>query len=716
MKQNGKNEKIRFLLPLAAAVSALSASADEIDDLINPNTAQAAVTLLKPDGVGPLYRQYSGMDESGPHGNLDLNIVRRDADGGWFKLWGENLGLSTQEFGVSYDQQGAWSIGLDYNQIVRYTPYEVGTAISGVGSDHVTQPSYPNSAFSDGALTNPSLYDVSLKTERAITTLTASRFLSAAMKLGFSFKYEDKTGTRLDGVRGVAGSAGTPITGTANRYSGFLFAPEPINQNHTQLEGSLEYAADRYQWSAGYYGSFLRTKYDALYVAGGTNTQAVTVGPSGLSPIALAPDNSFLQIYVNGGYNFSSDTRGTLKLAYSQGRQNDAFIERADVLPGVGDSLDARLDTKEVYASLSSRVTRDLKLLATWRLEDKNDRTPVRLTATGVYNNPESHLAKWAKLEADYNLGAGYGLTAGLDQSGKRSQQWERKAVDETTLSMALRKSMNEALNGVLALSSSQRSGSDWEGAPLIYPVYLADRRRDKLRGMLDWSPSERLNLQLGLEQYQDDYGKSAYGLDSGRGSIYSLDASYAVTDDWRLNAWYSRQNGTSRQYMRGAVCSTNNDSNCTSNTPRASGTTDLLIDWDATLQLNTDQFGLGAQGKVGQADVGAQYLYARDFNRQRSSPLPAATATSNTPPYGISEVADGNGVLPDTTYRQQTLRLFASYPLKKATRLRCDYIHDVRRMDDYTWKQWVYADGTRVFAQPNQTTRILGLTLIQSF
>jgi MtrB/PioB family decaheme-associated outer membrane protein len=697
-----------IVVALSAVFPLVSAYADEVDDLINPNVAEVAVKLPYQNNVNPLYRQYNGVNHEGVNGNVDIDIVRRGEDGDWLKIKARELGLSTQEFGASYEKQGDWSVGLEYNQIPRYSPYEINTGVKGVGSNVIVQPSLPNSSFSSGALTNPSLNSVTLSTERDITTLTASKYLMEGLKLGFSFKNEEKTGTRMGGVRGVAGNNGSS-GGSANRYSGFLFAPEPIDQNHKQFEGTLEYANSTYQIVAGYYGSFLTNNNTALSVIPGTNTALVA---SNLSPIGLAPDNSSQQIYVNGAYNFTKDTRGTLKYARSEGRQNESFLIGQATNAGIGSSLDAKVNTTEIFSSLTSRITRDFKLLGSWRYEDKQDKTPIRTFYTGYPNNPESHKANWGKFEADYNIGAGYGVTAGVDYNQKKSDEWERKEVKELTSRIALRKAMSETVNGTVSLAHSERDGSDWgTSQPALYPVYLADRSRNKVRGMVDWATTEALNLQFAYEAYFDQYTRSSYGLDNGQGQVFSLDASYTISDNWKLNGWYSKQIGDSSQHTLGAVCSTGNNSNCTSNTLR----TGTLIPWDAKLTSNSDQIGFGLNGKVKALELGAQYLYSRDFNKQSISGIPAMTYTAATvSPTGV--VAAGNGALPDTSYVLNSFKAFGVYPIAKTTKLRVDYIFDMRKMDDYTWQNWVYADGTKVYVKPNQTTQILGISLIQSF
>jgi hypothetical protein len=383
-------------------------------------------------------------------------------------------------------------------------------------------------------------------------------------------------------------------------------------------------------------------------------------------------------------------------------------------------------------------VTKDLKLLASWRYEDKNDKTPVRHYGTNLNipnyynsfttNNPESHFANWGKAEADYRLGGGYAVTAGIDYTSKTQLDWVAvtnnasngyqnpeyhysKKVSELTSRLSLRKMMSETLNGTLTFAHSSRDGSerqlDGPSAPPQYPVYLADRTRNKVRGLLDWSVIEDLNLQMAYEAFFDDFNNSTYGLDSGNGQVWSLDASYVLNDNWKMNAWYSLQTSESKQYAQGAVCTT---ADCSTTTARAGVP---LVQWDALLKLNSNQFGLGLKGKIQMLDIGAQYLFSQDKNTQDMSSMPAQTQTA----VGVfGNVATGMGVLPDTKYTQNTFKLFGIYPLAKDSKLRLDYIYDLRKMDDYTWTNWVYADGTRVYQDPKQTTQIIGLSLIQSF
>jgi len=72
-----------------------------------------------------------------------------------------------------------------------------------------------------------------------------------------------------------------------------------------------------------------------------------------------------------------------------------------------------------------------------------------------------------------------------------------------------------------------------------IFPVNMADRRRDKVKLTGDWQPSEKLAMQVVAEVGQDRYDvPSAFGVHKTSMDQVSLDASYAVTDNWNVTGF----------------------------------------------------------------------------------------------------------------------------------------------------------------------------------
>ena len=123
MKSQSVFRPTLLVIALAAAFPAASAWADDDDvaELTSPNKTEAALNLPYTDKINPLYRQYSGVNNSGLNGNVDVDLVRRN-DAEWFRINARNLGLRTQEAEISYEKQGDWSVSLGYDQIPRYSP------------------------------------------------------------------------------------------------------------------------------------------------------------------------------------------------------------------------------------------------------------------------------------------------------------------------------------------------------------------------------------------------------------------------------------------------------------------------------------------------------------------------------------------------------------------------------------------------------------------
>ncbi|NMG32510.1 MtrB/PioB family decaheme-associated outer membrane protein [Aromatoleum evansii] len=700
-----KRTVLALAVSMAFPVSSALAQEDEVAELISPNVAEASIRLQHLNEVNPLYRQYYGINDEGIHGSADLKVIRRSDEGRWLRIEGRDLGLRTQEFGASIEQQGDWKLGIDYNQIPRYAPFEVSTRVTGIGHDSLNL----GTRFDDK----------DLKTERTATSLTATKFISKNLQANVTFKNEDKKGERLFGSNGNVGG-----------YLGQLFAPEPIDSNHKQIEASLDYATEKFYVSGSYYASFYENKAGkGLFVnygtTGGTgNPVAVQGTPTAMSPLSLAPDNQMHQIALAGGYNFSRDTRANLKVSKSFATQDDSFLPSTVVpyLPGMTRSdLGGKVDTTNVFGSITSRVTDKLNLLASWAYEDRDDRTPqldyASYNGRILQNNPESQTTQRGKFEASYRLPKGYNLTAGYDYDFRKYEGMDelyRDEMTENTYRIDLRKSLSDTLNGSVTLAHSERDGSSWGTTPVLVktattavgehwtaPAQFSDRERDKLKLMLDWMPVEPLSVQFAYEYAMDDYKTRIFdiGLNEGRSELFSLDASYRFNDRWKANLWYSHSSNDIEQKSLNSTYGSKCD-----------GTTlpYTCVPWGADLKLSSNGVGAGFDGQISSKfSVGGQYLYSRDVSEYDISYADAGA---------LSSIRQGAGILPDTEYTLNTLRLFARYALTKATAIRLDYVWDRREMDDYTWSSWSYSDGTKVFVDPNQITRVIAVTVSHAF
>lgn len=707
------HRKEKLPLPLKVGVAAILlafAGIGHADDDIDPEVLR----LIKPEssvsiGLGSVsgdsqrYGMYNGQHDSGVFGIGEFSFVSRDdTSGTWLRAQGRNLGLPQAELRGEYERQGHWLYFAEYDQSTRYSPYTYYSNLQGAGSNSLSYPS------TSGAQPRSTTKLVDLNIERQNIRLGSNYLFSPELEIKVNFQNTEKKGQRPFG-RGSGGAQ--------------EFLIEPIDWVTRQLDVVLNYTGERLQLSAGYYGSLFQNANNQLNIAGGDTALRTAASPNiPFTVISLAPDNVAHQVHLTGAYQFTDKTNGTFKVARTLASQHDSFVSvpsptGAPPAGGLNMSgrtdLGGRLDTTLVNLGLSSRPTTNLWLLANVRYENRNDNTAVAryinvtsaTSSTDGYNEPRSLSTLNGKFEASYQLPAGYRLTGGVDYEEKeRSTNGVRVVgyrthTEEISERIELKKSLAEDLNGSIAYIHSDRTGSafgtlqtwnavtgTFNASPLysnaIQPIYIADRIRNKLRLFSDWTPLEPLNLQLAVESAEDNYGAARNSLDIGvrRGNaqLVSLDATWTISERWRLNGWISRS---------------------VTRMDQADGNSAATF-WTASLINRTDTVGLGLRGKLSSLiDIGADAILGRDKSEYKQ----AGAAT--------------NSQIPDIRYDQSTLKFFGRYALNKDSNLRLDVVFDHRKTNDWTWTgagssgAYVYTDGSWVYQDPNQRIHVIGLT-----
>lgn len=687
---------------LSAALAALygPALAEElnVDELTKPDSS-VSVGIGSWSGERHQQGMYDGMRDDKTYGLLDADIAKRDdATGTWLKLKASNLGLDTREIKGEYLRQGNFGISLEYNRTPYDNPNTFTTRLQGIGT--TTQ------IVSTNALPGP-LQKTSLGTERDLTSLGFFKNLMPGLDFKLSFKNEEKTGTRAWG-----------------RGSASEFVVEPIDSTTRQLEATLNYVTKTLQLSGGYYGSWYDTKNTLVTVY----TGAIPTSPTYLS---LPLDNQAHQLFLNGGYTFTPSTRGTFKLAYTRATQDETLPTQGISglsLAGSPKSLDGEVNTTLIQLGLTSRPTKQFSWLANLRYHDVDDQTPInRFVQTNaacgsgqcVDNSPLSYKTLSGKLEGTYRLPDGYSLTAGLEErrqdrdipvsnangaGGADTQRVVpfRYKLNETTYRLALRRSLSDTVNGSIAYLLSDRTGSSYGKAgagpggaasDFINPINIADRKRDKVRMALDWSPMDNLTIQFNIENARDDYAyDNPYGVRKGTARLYGLDASYTLSDKWALNAWYSYDQNKAEMF--------NSRTHPTSTK-------------DVDLQDTGHSLGFGLRGEMTERlKMGADVQWMRNNSeyRQVLNAAPPANFTVD---------------LPDIKNRMIRLKFFSQYAIDKNSEVRLDLIHERWKTNDWTWmfadgSPYIYGaspnDGTTVTADQKQTSNFIGVRYIYTF
>ena len=523
---------------LLTAFPAFAAAQDaELDALTKPQS-ELSVGLGYWSKDRPRLGTYDAMNREGLYGLFDAFINSRDErTGTWFQLEGRNLGLDNRALRAEWQRQGNFGVFAEYNRTTRDEPYTVLTAVQGIGTSTQRVPS-PSATELGG---------IHLGTVRESLGAGFNKWVAGGYDFRVNVKSEDKRGDRLWGRGGAA-----------------EFAAEPIDSNTRQMDAVLAYTGKTFQVQGGYYGSWYTNN----------NSMVDTNLTTGAAPyfLSLPLDNQAHQAYVNGGYNFTDATRGTFKVAYTRATQNEPIPVGTGVLvsPTAPSNLDGRLDTTLLQAGVTSRASSQFSWLASLRSYESDEKTPQYLVVGPacpgcVHTTPLTLKTVTGKLEGTYRLQQGVSLTGGLDHAkqdrnvpvgdpnpaGFDNQRYVpfRSKLDETTLRLEARRSLSETLNGRVSVAHSKRDGNEFTPGnepqvDQINPIHLADRDRNKLRAMVDWAPSQPLTLTFSFDYARDEYGHSdarPYGLIDGSAMLFSVDASYVISERWSINAWYTR-------------------------------------------------------------------------------------------------------------------------------------------------------------------------------
>jgi MtrB/PioB family decaheme-associated outer membrane protein len=698
------------------SIGAAYAEDDDVEALTkNQSTismgAGVATGDYKSRSIFSQYNGYNSLINGDINPLFDFNVIKlKEASGVWVKLEGHNLAQDNRELNFSINKQGDWKYSFDYNEITHHEIRTINTALQGAGTTTPTVKSLATAGI--GA-------DINLQLQRKAATVGVEKWLSPSLLFETSFKNEDKNGARLSGVGITCGLSRYSCGG----YTGaMLMLPEPVNSSTKQIEAKLHLSMDKLLLTAGYYGSFYSNVNGSmnsqipgnLYKPDGTTvlTPSATLVSYLTSPFALPPDNESHQFYLSGNYAFTPTTRSNFKFAQTHSTQNENFLGTGLTGgPAGAADLGGVVDTTLAQFGLSARPTTKLAMLVNLRYEDKNDKTPNRsynLTALGLtpatpYSNNYSSSSKKinGKLESTYQLSRNYRATLGVDYATvDRAIPPSATSLAATDLGYALgglregtrevgyraelRRALSDTLNAAVSFGRSLKNGGNWtiyDNAGTL-PMTMMDRKRDKIKMLAEWLPTNSISLQFNLESGKDSYtGPIEVGMRDNKMGSYGVDGSYTLSDNWKLTAYLN-------QSMQ---------------TQHVSHTALYL----AELVNTNTSVGFGVVGKpTSRLDVGGNIAYLYDNNRY-------GQAWSN------GHALTGGG-LPDVSYRLTSTKLYGKYSLEKHSDLRVDLIYQNAKLDEWTWSNngssFAYSDNTTVSMKPNQNVVFLGTSYIYKF
>jgi MtrB/PioB family decaheme-associated outer membrane protein len=616
------------------------------------------------------FGQYNGLHEKGAYFIGAGTLRARGEDGAYWNLDASDLGLDTRALNAEGGKQGSYKLRFKYDE----TPHRIWdgalTPFAGSGGATLGLPAGFPAAGTGAMPLAGTLQAQDLYTQRKQLGVGASWNRGRKWEYAVRVHHDVREGNILR-------TGGAFFVNSAQLI-------EPVDYVTDQLDASASYSGRKFQLKLSYYGStFSNSNHSLTWQDPFTAVDGETRGR-----LALPPDNQFHQVSASAGYRFSDKTRASADIAYGRMTQNDAFLAPSLTAPVPGlprSSLNGEAVTLDAALKLSSAVTDRLRLQAIYTHNDRDNQTPQTAytwvttdmpTFVGARrtNLPYSFTQDQLKLRADYRASAKWKGSVGADfDAHKRTYQEVEKTLENTVWGK-LGSRVTDKIDLTLKLAHGERRkdgpyqlvpGITPTENPLMRKFNMANRNRDTAGLRADIAATERINIGLGFESSEDDYKDSAIGLTSAKDWNLNGDVSLVLSERTRVHFFANHQEIKSAQ---------------------AGSQTFSTPNWFAETKDKIDTFGLGVKHAAipDKLDIGADYAVTR----------------SRTEIY----VKDGasNPAFPENTAKLDSLKLYATYSMKKNMSLQAGYWHE-----RYDTRDWML-DGVAPATIPNVLT--LGL------
>ena len=666
------------------------------------------------------FGRYTGLNEEGLSPLLNLDLIGRPAydseSARYWSLQGRNLGLDSREAALEFGNQGRFGVRLDYNQIPYFRSDSARTIFNGAGSNSLTLPGTWVGGATTVTMTQllPSLRPVDLRTERRQAGIGITGTLSPHWDFSTSYRHETK-----DGIKSIGG-----VFGNSGGNPRAVILPEPVDYTTQQIDVALRYTTRKLQLEAAYYLSVFSEHEDALVWS---NPYTTIAGwgpgagfPSGRGQISLPPDNKFHQFSVNGGYNFSDQTRLSASVATGRMTQDQAFLPYTNIpelaasitqpLPRA--SLDGRIDTTVVNLRIASRPWSDFSWNASYRYDDRDNKTPrdeyvyiggdsqlqqtIPTSNRRRYNAPYSFREEQYKAEAAYRVFGNANISAGIQHNDTDRTYTEREHSDETTYHFGVTAQLGERLNGHLRYTHADRDGSTYvgnepflsgydpgytatvpggfENLPGLRKYYLANRDRDQVSASASLMPTEAWTLSAALDYAKDEYNQSELGLVDSKIDSFTFETVYAPSAHWSMFLFYNREELTANQNGRSFAGGAN----------QLTQGFDPDRNWYAAHHDTVDSYGIGYKRSPAgtRLEFGIEYLYSKT-----RSDVDVTAGSAFTP-----------APLPTDFTRLNSFNVSSTFRMSTKTALRLGYWYERYHSTDWS------VDGV----EPNQLANVI--------
>ena len=736
-----------FTLPMAS--QAEEAAVDEAAALTHPtNSVELGGTSMSRNSAK--FGEYNGLDENGAYGiaNIDLRGGNGYDQGDGTTRWqikGVDLGTTSRVLGGSVSNQGQWNIGIGYDELRHNITDTYQTPQQGnLGDNNFTYPVnfgtinggttliggvVPPSARSLNATQLGAFHTEKIHTDRKNSSFEAGYTLSPNLSVQFDYNHLKQDGAKL---LGVATAGGVTIPGSLGtwRAEAVNIVMNPTNYNTDTFNLAFNWTGDKGHLTTGYYASIFRDDYDSLSSQSVMTNNATGACASGGSCVyqttvmSTAPDNSFHQFNLTGGYDFSSATKLAGGFSYGRNTQNNTYLSGLpEISSAPRTSLDGKVITTHADFKLTHQATKDLGLSAGVKYNERDNKSPSQLyqfyaintVATGIdaaVNAPYSNRKVLAEVAADYRLTKGQNVR--LSYEHEHIKRWcndygvagadclVNPGNDEDRLGINYRLKAREGLNFNTGYTYGRRT-ADFEGnaiTPLSglgvpaggddvnaqnYKGYIAypyaKRNQHLVKGGVNWQATEKVDIGLNGRYAHDDYA-AVLGVQNGHTGSVNFDATYSYNENGSISAYATWQE--SKRELKSGLAPTapglavSHDYDLLGTVTRIWN--NQLIDTSNAIGLNAKHTGLLG----GKAEVLGDLSYSLDKSHY-STQVPYDPVNCALPQTLTC------GSTPDIRTQVITLKLASNYQVDKHGKVGLNYVYQHLISDDYFYNAYQY-------------------------
>lgn len=759
-------------------------AADEIRRLTRPDSE---IEL----GVGDVSRDsfkfgdYTGLHKHGAYGIANISVVRRgDDDARYLEIIGRNLGLDSRSLSIEGGEQGNYSLRFGYSELPKLHSDTFQSPYSGMGTSRLTQPAgwAGTIDITPGGAINPpvaatvvttammtqlaaNMKPFEVKTQRKDFALGLTKLLPAGWDVDLSYKHNTKDGTKLK-------AAPLQIAGGGSR--GTLLIPDPIDYTDDQFSILARYAGEKLQVQLGYTASLFKNAaqpvvFDNLYY----NAASLVGGNQLTGQLGTMPDNQFHQLNAAAGYTLSKDTRLSGSVAIGRMTQDAPFlpyISTAGILPAPPvASLNGKVDTTHVDFKLNTKLTQSVKLIAGYRYDDRNNRTPVNqyaynpadnTNAAGYANSATQGQRRWnmplSKTkqvlygDLDFHLSKATTLKLGYDYDHVKHTYEPTAGDKEQTYKAEVKHQFNEMASGGVGYSHSKRDASDYNGGLALQPTYTAvylatlcvipntfvyngvvtacTAAASATGATTPWLDTPALRKYFLTDRKRDrlhafanvapserldlQFGASYYNEKYPEAELgYGLKQAKGMTlnFDASLKAT-DAVTGTFFLTLDDFKTDTNGHNGSTNNIERQTNAAAFQAARAGVVSISDRSWAMGLGFRVkpgGKYEWGGDYTHASSVGATRFSNLGTAIAATVLP-------------LPDTNTRRNRLDLFGKYEVKKDVAIQVNYAYEKYSSADWAWDGQTLTSSTSFvgtgITSPSYNVHMIGASVSYKF